>query len=110
MNRVLRREGAALLGEVDLATRQVLRRKVKRYEHDAPGDLIHVGVEKLGKIPHSGGHRIHARQAGRVNSRVAYAAAKRTFLTELREAFEKPNLGYRLPREDPRGHRCCDLC
>jgi transposase InsO family protein len=70
VGRVLRREGAALLSEVDLATRKELRGKVKRYEHDAPGDLIHVDVKKLGKIPDGGGHRIHGRQRGKVNSRL----------------------------------------
>ena len=70
VNRVLRREGAALLSEVDLATRKALRGKVKRYEHEAPGDLIHVDVKKLGKIPNGGGHRIHGRQLGRVNTRL----------------------------------------
>ncbi len=70
VHRVLRREGAALLTEVDLATRKALRGTVKRYEHHAPGDLIHVDVKKLGKIPDGGGHRIHGRQAAQGNSRL----------------------------------------
>ena len=29
-----------------------------RYEHESPGDLIHVDVKKLGRIPDGGGWRI----------------------------------------------------
>lgn len=28
-----------------------------RYEHARPGDLAHVDVKKLGRIPNGGGHR-----------------------------------------------------
>ena len=31
------------------------------YEHDAPGDMIHVDIKKLGKIPPGGGWRVHGR-------------------------------------------------
>ena len=70
VGRVLRREGAAPLSEVDLATRKELRGRLKRYEHDAPGALIHVDVKKLGKIPNGGGHLIHGRQRSKLNSRL----------------------------------------
>lgn len=42
-------------------------RKPQRYEHAAPGDLVHVGrepVTKPGRIPDGGGHRIHGRAKG----------------------------------------------
>ena len=29
----------------------------QRYEHENPGDLIHVDIKKLGRIPDGGGHR-----------------------------------------------------
>ncbi len=32
-----------------------------RYERDRPGELIHVDVKKLGKIPDGGGWRVHGR-------------------------------------------------
>lgn len=44
------------------------RRKVRRYEHPAPGDLVHVDIKKLGRIPAGGGHKIHGRQRGKHNS------------------------------------------
>jgi hypothetical protein len=34
-----------------------------------PGDLVHLDVNKLGRIPTGGGHRIHGRAAGTVNRR-----------------------------------------
>jgi len=38
-------------------------RVVRRYEHAAPGDLVHLDVKKLGRIPDGGGWRIHGRAA-----------------------------------------------
>ena len=37
------------------------RRSARRYEHDRPGDLIHLDVKKLGRIPDGGGWRAHGR-------------------------------------------------
>ena len=34
-----------------------------RYEHDHPGDLVHIDVKKLGRIPDGGGWRAHGREA-----------------------------------------------
>ena len=34
-----------------------------RYEHPAPGDLLHIDVKKLGRIPEGGGHRVRGRSA-----------------------------------------------
>ena len=68
VNRVLRREEEPRLAEVDLATRRQLRGQVVRYERERPGELVHVDVKKLGRIPDGGGWRAHGRQAGRRNS------------------------------------------
>jgi transposase InsO family protein len=64
VHRVLTRYGLARLTHLDRATGQPIR----RYEHPAPGDLVHVDIKKLGKIPDGGGHRTLGRQAGRKNS------------------------------------------
>ena len=40
---------------------------VRRYEHDQPGDLLHVDVKKLGNVPDGGGWRFVGRQQGRRN-------------------------------------------
>lgn len=41
----------------------------QRYEHDHPGDLTHVDIKKLGRIPNGGGHRALGRAQGRRNKR-----------------------------------------
>lgn len=69
VNRVLRREGEPRLDQVDLATRRAVRGPIQRYERSAPGELVHVDVKKLGKIPDGGGWRVHGRQLGSANSR-----------------------------------------
>ena len=56
-HRILTRHGLARLSWMDRPTGQVIR----RYEHDRPGDLIHVDVKKLGRIPEGGGHKLRGR-------------------------------------------------
>lgn len=61
VHRVLVRHGLNRLAFMDRPTGQVIR----RYERDQPGELVHVDVKKLGRIPDGGGHRFLGRQAGR---------------------------------------------
>ena len=60
VHRVLSRYRLAKLSWLDRGTGRVIR----RYEHDKPGDLIHVDIKKLGRIPDGGGHRVLGRVAG----------------------------------------------
>jgi hypothetical protein len=55
VHRVLARYGLARLAWLDRGTSL----PVRRYEHTAPGDLIHVDARKLGRIPDGGGHRTY---------------------------------------------------
>jgi transposase InsO family protein len=48
------------LSHIDRATGEPIR----RYEHDRPGDLIHVDVKKLGRVPDGGGWRYVGREQG----------------------------------------------
>jgi transposase InsO family protein len=52
---VLVRHQMSRLAWMDRPTGRVIR----RYEHDQPGDLVHVDIKKLGKIPPGGGWRAH---------------------------------------------------
>ena len=36
---------------------------VVRYQREHPGELVHIDVKKLGRIPDGGGHRAHGRSA-----------------------------------------------
>jgi transposase InsO family protein len=59
---VLRRCGVSRLSRLE-------RREhpVNRYEHAAPGDLLHADVKKLGNIPAGGGWRFLGREQGKAN-------------------------------------------
>ncbi|BCJ42979.1 IS481 family transposase [Actinoplanes ianthinogenes] len=50
---ILRRASVVRLAHMDRATAEPIR----RYEHPAPGDLIHVDIKKRGNIPTGGGWR-----------------------------------------------------
>ena len=50
---VLRRAGLSVLARLDRTTRSVIR-----YERGRPGELIHLDIKKLGRIPEGGGKRI----------------------------------------------------
>ena len=71
VHRVLTRYRLARLSWLDRATGRVVR----RYEHLAPGDLVHVDIKKLGRIPDGGGHKVLGRAAAKQNRRagVGYA-------------------------------------
>lgn len=50
------------LAWIDQATGLPVRRPtVNRYEASAPGELVHVDIKKLGRIPHGGGWRLYGR-------------------------------------------------
>ncbi len=72
VHRILTRYRCLRLSWIDPATGSPLRarrRTVVRYEHDAPGDLIHLDVKKLGRIPDGGGHKVLGRLVGKRNQR-----------------------------------------
>lgn len=54
VHKVLSRYCLAKLSWLDGGTGRVIR----RYEHARPGDMIHVGPQKLVRIPDGGGHRV----------------------------------------------------
>jgi transposase InsO family protein len=61
---VLARAGLPRLAEVDRLTGELLRGRRhsdRRYEREHPGDLLHVDVKKLGRVPDGGGWRVHGR-------------------------------------------------
>jgi transposase InsO family protein len=61
VHRVLVRLGLNRLSWMDRPTGRVIR----RYERARPGDLIHVDIKKLGRIPDGGGWKVLGRQAGK---------------------------------------------
>jgi transposase InsO family protein len=107
VHRVLRRHGVPRLSDLDRPTRTVVR-----YERDRPGELVHLDVKKLGRIPDGGGWRAHGREVargGRIKrgagydylhvalddrSRVAYAEAHPDERAETAAAFAGRAIGF----------------
>lgn len=84
VGQVLRRYGCPRLKWTDPSSGTRIKtstRDKNRYEHAAPGDLVHVDIKKLGKIPDGGGWRAHGRgstqdhRAGAARDRAARAGA-----------------------------------
>lgn len=64
VSRVLNRRQVPYLRDCDPMTGQVIRASKStavRYERNRPGELVHMDVKKLGRIPDGGGWRAHGR-------------------------------------------------
>lgn len=67
VSRILRRHQVPRLVECDPLTGEVIRASkttAVRYERDRPGELVHMDVKKIGRIPDGGGWRAHGRKMG----------------------------------------------
>jgi transposase InsO family protein len=67
VSRILARHQMPPLAALDPMTGQVIRPSkttAVRYERDQPGELVHMDVKKIGRIPDGGGWRAHGRGAG----------------------------------------------
>jgi len=64
---ILKRRGMPRLSDCDPLTGEVIRASKStaiRYERQRPGELVHMDVKKLGRIPDGGGWRAHGREHG----------------------------------------------
>jgi len=64
VSRVLARHRVSRLCALDPITGEVIRASkatAVRYERDRPGELVHMDVKKIGRIPDGGGWRVHGR-------------------------------------------------
>jgi transposase InsO family protein len=64
VGRILRRHGEPYLRDCDPMTGVLIKASkttAMRYERARPGELVHVDVKKLGRIPDGGGWRAHGR-------------------------------------------------
>ena len=95
--RVLVRHDASRLRDFDRAS----GRRIRRYERTRPGELVHLDVKKLGRIPVGGGHKVHGRQAARRSKRqrVGYA-----FVHSAVDDFSR--LAYSEVLSDEKGPTC----
>jgi transposase InsO family protein len=68
VSRILRRHNIPRLAVCDPMTGEVIRASkttAVRYERDTPGELVHMDVKKIGRIPDGGGWRAHGRAMSR---------------------------------------------
>ena len=67
VGRILARHHVPALAATDPITGEPVRRRHTgiRYERHRPGELVHVDVKKLGRVPDGGGWRLHGRDTGR---------------------------------------------
>jgi transposase InsO family protein len=73
VSRILRRHAVPYLRECDPITGEVIRSSKTtaiRYERATPGELVHMDVKKLGKIPDGGGWRTRGQTPANHQSRV----------------------------------------
>jgi transposase InsO family protein len=69
VSRILARHAMPPLAALDPITGQLIRSSkatAVRYERPLPGDLVHMDVKKIGRIPQGGGWRAHGRGAGSI--------------------------------------------
>ena len=70
VSRILRRHDLPRLALCDPMTGEVIRASRAtpvRYERAQPGELVHMDVKKIGRIPDGGGWRAHGRQMGKTS-------------------------------------------
>lgn len=60
VHRILRRNQISRVRDMDRPSGELMR-GIERYEHERAGDMVHVDVKKVGRIPQGGGWRIHGK-------------------------------------------------
>jgi len=108
VGRILARHHVPHLAAIDPITGERVRgsrRNENRYEHKRPGDMIHVDVKKLGKIPAGGGWRLHGPGA-------AVSVANRNKKTKIGYDYihtaidDHTRLAYSEIHDDEKDHTC----
>lgn len=77
VHRILERHGQNRLADLDRQAGNS-KREIQRYEYEHPGEMIHVDIKKVGRIPKGGGWKIHGRgtDEARASKRVAAKPAR----------------------------------
>jgi transposase InsO family protein len=109
VSRILRRHEVPYLRDCDPITGEVIRSSKQtavRYERDRPGELVHMDVKKLAKIPDGGGWRAHGRGAGSIqrdrSTKVGY-----DYIHSLIDDHSR--LAYSEVLPDEKGPTCADF-
>lgn len=102
--RILVRHGISRLRDLDVSGED-LREPVHRYEWDRPGDMIHVDVKKIGRIPDGGGWRVHGRGSAqhKASGRAKSAGAKAGYVYLHSAVDDHTRLAYTEELLDEKG-------
>ncbi len=84
VHRVLVRHGMNRLAWMDRPTGRVIR----RIETSQPGELVHIDVKKLARVPDGGGHKIHGR-AGTRNGSMSKQGSGYTHIHTAIDAYSR---------------------
>jgi transposase InsO family protein len=100
VHRVLCRLGLNRLAWMDRPTGRVIR----RIHTDHPGELVHVDVKKLGRIPDGGGWRVHGRSARPSTTKTRKAQLGYAFVHSAIDAYSR--VAFSEIHNDERGPTC----
>ena len=109
ITRILRRNGVPRLSDCDPLTGELIRASKTtaiRYERDRPGELVHVDVKKLGRIPPGGGWKAHGRKMG---STAAKKKARIGFDYIHSMVDDHSRLAYSEIHDDEKGTTCAEF-
>lgn len=107
ISRILRRHDVPYLRECDPMTGAVIRsskQTAKRYERDRPGELVHMDVKKLGKIPDGGGWRARGETRTNHQARLDKAPIGYDYVHSLVD--DHTRLAYSEIHPDEKGSTC----
>lgn len=85
VHRVLVRRGLNRLDHLDRASREPIR----RMEMSRPGELVHIDIKKLGRIPRGGGWRAYGRAARPADRQRRNAAIGYAFVHSAVDAYSR---------------------
>jgi len=102
--RILVRHGVSRLRDLDVDG-QDLREPVQRYEWDRPGDMVHVDVKKIGRIPDGGGWAVHGRGSAqhKATGRAKTAGARAGYVYLHSAVDDHSRLAYTEELPDEKG-------
>jgi transposase InsO family protein len=104
---ILRRHGVPHLADCDPLTGEVIRatrETARRYERSRPGELVHMDVKKLGRIPDGGGWRADGGTPANHTSRVDKKPIGYDYVHSLVDDYSR--LAYSEVLADEQGRTC----
>jgi transposase InsO family protein len=110
VSRILRRHDVPYLRACDPMTGEVIRSSkatTVRYERERPGELVHMDVKKLGKIPDGGGWRTQGQTRGNHQARVDKTPIGYDYVHSVVDDHSR--LAYSEVLPDEKGPTCADF-